>query len=156
MKGNEALIEKLNNLLARELTVVNQYMVEAELEANWGYEKLHEMEEKRARTEMKHAEKLIGRIIFLEGLPIVSKLEDMHIGSEVPKIINNDLAAEYDAVNRYNDAIKLADEVRDGSTRTLLESILNDEIDHVDELEAQRDQITQMGLANFLTTVTEE
>ena len=156
MKGNEKLIDYLNVLLARELTTINQYMVEAEMEANWDYEKLHEDQEKRAITEMKHAEKLIGRIIFLEGLPIVSKLNDMHIGRDVEKIVTNDLNLEYGTVEKYNEAIKLAAEVADNSTRDMLEDILNDEIAHVDELEAKRDQIAQMGLPNFLTTVTRE
>lgn len=156
MKGNDKLIETLNSLLARELTAISQYMVEAEMQDNWGYEKLHEDQEKRAITEMKHAEKLIGRIIFLEGRPVVSKLEDFHIGQDVEKIVNNDLGLELDAVKRYNDAIKLAGEVHDNSTRDLLEHILNDEIEHVDELEAKRDQIAQMGIQNFLTTVTEK
>jgi bacterioferritin len=156
MKGNKKLIDYLNVLLARELTTINQYMVEAEMEANWDYEKLHKDQEKRAVTEMKHAEKLIGRIIFLEGLPIVSKLNDMHIGRDVEKIVTNDLNLEYGTVEKYNEAIKLAAEVADNSTRDMLEDILNDEIAHVDELEAKRDQIAQMGLPNFLTTVTAE
>ena len=156
MKGNKKLIDYLNILLARELTTINQYMVEAEMEANWDYEKLHEDQEKRAVTEMKHAEKLIGRIIFLEGLPIVSKLNDMHIGRDVEKIVANDLNLEYGTVEKYNEGIKLAVEVADNSTRDMLEEILNDEIKHVDELEAKRDQIAQMGLPNFLTTVTTE
>jgi bacterioferritin len=156
MKGNDKLIEALNGLLARELTAISQYMVEAEMEDNWGYGKLHEDQEKRAVTEMKHAEKLIGRVIFMEGKPIVSKLEDFHIGQDVPQIVKNDLALELDAVKRYNDAIKLAVAVADNSTREMLESILNDEIEHVDELEAKRDQIAQMGVQNFLTTVTQK
>jgi bacterioferritin len=156
MKGNKKLIDYLNVLLARELTTINQYMVEAEMEANWDYQKLHEDQEKRAITEMKHAEKLIGRIIFLEGLPIVSKLNDMHIGRDVEKIVANDLNLEYGTVEKYNEGIKLAVEVADNSTRDMLEDILNDEIKHVDELEAKRDQIAQMGLPNFLTTVTSE
>ena len=156
MKGNDKLIEALNSLLALELTAISQYMVEAEEEANWGYEKLHEDQEKRAVTEMKHAEKLIGRVIFLEGRPIVSKLEDLHIGAEVTQIVNNDLALEYDAVRRYNEAIKLAVDVGDNSMRDLLENILNDDIVHVDQLEARGDEIAQMGIQNFLTTVTEE
>ncbi|MEM3101690.1 MAG: ferritin-like domain-containing protein, partial [Candidatus Nitrosotenuis sp.] len=85
MKGNPKLIETLNSLLSDELTAINQYMVHSEMCANWGYERLHKHFEQRAITEMKHAEKLIGRIIFLEGIPIVSKLREMHIGNEIPK-----------------------------------------------------------------------
>jgi bacterioferritin len=102
MKGDPKVIEILNTLLARELTVVSQYMVHAEICNNWGYDKLHETIQKRAVTEMKHAESLIGRIIFLEGIPIVSELEKMHIGAEVPKMFANDHKAELDAVKRYN------------------------------------------------------
>src|SRR5690242_975352 len=126
MKGNDALIESLNNLLAEELTAINQYMVEAEMEENWGYGKLHKGENHRAMVEMKHAEKLIERIIFLDGRPIVSRLEEINIGSDVPKMIDSDLNLEYAAVQRYNAAVKLAGEVGDNSTKTLLESILND------------------------------
>ena len=153
MKGNDALINTLNDLLARELTAVNQYMVEAEMLENWDYPKAHNMEMKRAIVEMKHAEKLIARIIFLEGQPIVSRLEQIRIGSDVPKMVDSDLALEIDAIKRYNEAVELATKVGDNSTKTLLEAILNDEIQHVDELEAQRDQIAQMGVQNFLTTI---
>lgn len=154
MKGNEALIEKLNGLLASELTAINQYMVHSEMFENWGYGKLHELEFKRAIVEMKHAEKLIERIIFLEGRPIVSRLEDIRIGSDVPKMIDSDLNLEHGAVKQYNEGVKLAGDVADNSTKTVLESILNDEIAHVDELEEQIDQMAQMGLQNYLTTVT--
>lgn len=153
MQGNAQLIDTLNSLLARELTAISQYMVESEMQENWGYGKLQALEKARAMTEMKHAEKLIERILFLEGRPIVNKLEDIRIGQDVPKIIEGDLNLEYDAIARYNAAVKQAAEVGDNSTKTLLESILNDEIDHVDELEVQRDQIAQMGVQNFLTTV---
>lgn len=156
MKGNDALIDKLNDLLARELTAINQYMVEAEMQENWDYQKLYKLEWERSMKEMKHAEWLIERILFLDGKPIVSRLEEIRIGQDVPEIIESDLSLEYDAIRRYNDAIKLATEVADNSTKTLLEKILNDEIQHVDELEAQRDQISQMGLQNYLTTVTAE
>lgn len=150
MKGNEKVIEKLNDLLADELTAISQYMVHSEMCANWGYEKLHEAIEKRAIDEMKHAEKLIGRVIFLEGKPIVSSLKPMHIGSEVEPQIKNDWNAEDGAVKSYNDGIRLAVEVGDNGTRELLESILGDEENHIDWLEAQLDQIKQMGIQNYL------
>jgi len=152
MKGNPELIDKLNGLLARELTAINQYFVEAEMYENWDLAKLSKEERMRAITEMKHAEKLIERIIFLEGHPIVNKLEEIRIGADAPNIIRNDLELEYDAVRRYNEAIEVAQKAADNSTKTLLEGILNDEIDHVDQLEAFQDQIAQMGLPNFLTT----
>ena len=87
MKGNQKVIETLNSLLARELTVVSQYMVHAEMCDNWGYGKLHDMIQNRAKVEMKHAEKLIGRIIFLEGFPVVSELQKMHIGKDIPTTV---------------------------------------------------------------------
>jgi bacterioferritin len=150
MKGNEKIIECLNDLLADELTAINQYMVHSEMCDDWGYGKLHEAVEERAITEMRHAEKLIGRIIFLEGRPVVSKLKDLHIGADIEGQLRNDLTSEYGAVAGYNAGVQLAVEVGDNGTRAILESILGDEEDHVDWLEAQLDQIEQMGIANYL------
>lgn len=151
MKGNVQLLKALNGLLADELGAINQYMVHAEMVENWGYMKLGKMIQSRAVTEMKHAEKLIGRILFLEGTPVVSKLSDIHIGADVPKQFNNDLDAEMGAVKSYNAAIKLAQEVADNATKELLDAILKDEDAHVDEIEAQQDQIKQMGLPQYLS-----
>jgi bacterioferritin len=151
MKGNAQLLKALNGLLADELGAINQYMVHAEMVENWGYMKLGKMIQSRAITEMKHAEKLIGRILFLEGIPIVSKLSDIHIGAEVPKQFDNDHAAEIGAVKSYNEAIKLAADVSDNATKEMLDSILKDEDGHVDEIEAQQDQIRQMGLPQYLS-----
>ena len=150
MKGNEKIIETLNHLLADELTAINQYMVHSEMCANWMYERLHEAVEKRAITEMKHAEKLIARLLFLEGTPVVSTLNPVHIGSNVEEQLKHDLSAEVDAVKAYNTGIRLAVEVGDNGSRELLESILKDEEDHVDWIEAQLDQISQMGLGDYL------
>ncbi len=150
MKGNPKIIERLNALLADELTATNQYIVHSEMCANWGYDKLHKLVEKRAIDEMKHAERLIARILFLEGLPVVSKLNNIHIGAEVPAHFTNDREAELGAVQGYNDGIRLAVEIGDNGTRELLESILKDEEDHVDWLEAQLDQIKQMGAQIYL------
>lgn len=152
MKGNDKLLSTLNSLLADELTAVNQYMVHSEMCANWGYEKLHKHFEKRAIDEMKHAEKLIGRILFLEGMPVVSDLRKIHIGDGVPAQLKNDHGAESDAVKAYNDAIILAGEVKDYATRDILQNILNDEDRHVDEIEELQDQISHMTLGVFLTT----
>lgn len=154
MKGNAQLLKALNGLLADELGAINQYMVHAEMVENWGYMKLGKMIQSRAVTEMKHAEKLIGRILFLEGIPIVSKLSDIHIGADVPKQFNNDHEAEIGAVKSYNAAIKLAADVSDNATKELLDSILKDEDGHVDEIEAQQDQIKQMGLPQYLSNQT--
>lgn len=150
MKGNDKIIETLNVLLADELTAINQYMVHSEMCKNWGYAELHEAIEKRAITEMKHAEMHIGRIIFLEGRPLVSVLNPMHIGATVLEQLRSDLGAEQGAVKAYNDAVKLAVEAGDNGTRAMLESILKDEEEHLDWLETQLDQIEQIGIQNYL------
>ncbi|TEU12676.1 MAG: bacterioferritin [Anaerolineales bacterium] len=150
MKGNEKVIERLNSRLADELTAINQYMVHSEMCTNWGYDRLHEAIEKRAIEEMRHAEKLIARILFLEGEPIVSRLSEIKIGSEVEAQHTNDWAAEEAAIKAYNEDIHLAVEVGDNGTRELLEAILTDEEEHIDWIEAQLDQIKQMGIQNYL------
>jgi bacterioferritin len=150
MKGNDRMIERLNAMLADELTAINQYMVQSEMCANWGYEKLHKAAEKRAIQEMKHAEALIGRLLFLEGTPIVSKLNKINIGGDVETQHKNDWAAEEGAVKAYNEAVRLAVEVGDNGSRELLESILKDEEEHIDWIEAQLDQIKQMGVQTYL------
>ncbi len=150
MKGNDRIIARLNDLLADELTAINQYMVHSEMCDNWGYEKLHKAFEKRAVDEMKHAERLIARVLFLEGTPIVSKLNKINIGAEVETQHANDLKSEQGAIQAYNESINLAVQVGDNGTRELLEHILKDEEAHIDWIEAQLDQITQMGLQNYL------
>lgn len=150
MKGNKKVIAKLNDLLADELTAINQYIVHSEMCENWQYERLHKADEKRAIDEMKHAEKLIARILFLDGSPTVSKLKEIRIGADVEEQHKNDLQSEYGAVKSYNDGIRLTTELADNGTRELLEDILKEEEDHVDWLEAQLDQIKQMGSQNYL------
>ena len=151
MKGNTKVIEKLNSLLADELTAISQYMVQAEMCANWGYKHLSETIEKRAVDEMKHAEKHIERIIFLEEKPIVSELNKLHIGETVEAFHKNDWDAENGAIQAYNDGIKLATEMSDNGTREMLESILRDEENHIDWIETQFDQIKQMGIQVYLS-----
>jgi bacterioferritin len=151
MKGNSAIIDQLNLLLADELTAINQYMVHSEMCANWGYERLHSAVEARAITEMKHAEKLIARIIYFEGAPVVNNLNKIHIGAAVDAQIRNELESEVGAVQMYNAAIELCVQHRDNGTREMLEEILEDEETHVDWLEAQLDQIQQMGMENYLS-----
>jgi bacterioferritin len=151
MKGNEKLLETLNSLLSDELTAINQYMVHSEMSANWGYEKLHKHFEKQAFDEMKHAEKLIGRILFLEGTPIVSKLGRMSIGADASKQLASDHALELAANQAYNKAIKLAGDVNDFATREMLEHILQEEDAHIDRIEALQDQIGHMTLPLFLS-----
>lgn len=151
MKGNERVLATLNELLADELTAISQYMVHAEMCENWGYSRLHKAIEKQAIDEMHHAEWLIARIIFLEGSPVVSKLNPMKIGTSVPEIIGHDEEAELGAVRAYNAGIRLGHEVDDQATVDLLTEILKMEEGHVDWGEAQRDQIAQMGLENYLS-----
>ena len=151
MKGNEQIFALLNSRLAEELTAVNQYIVHSEMCANWGYDKLHDAVEKRAITEMKHAEKIISRLLFLEGIPIVSVLNPLYIGDNVEKQLHNDLIAEHDAVKVYADSIKQSAEIGDYGTYELFKSILVDEEDHVDWIEEQLDQIKQMGIQIYLS-----
>jgi len=151
MQGNERVLATLNELLADELTAINQYMVHAEMCDNWGYEELNNTVEARAIAEMKHAEKLIARILFFEGRPVVSNLNPMHIGPDVPAQLQSDWKAERDAIGAYNEGIRLAVEVGDNGTRELLESILVEEEEHIDWIEAQQDQIAQMGIENYLS-----
>lgn len=151
MRGNEKLIAVLNERLADELTAINQYMVHSEMCENWGYNKLHLAIRKQAMDEMHHAEWLIERIIFLDGLPSVSKLNVIKIGKTVPEMISNDNNDEQDAVRTYNAAIKLSREVGDESTLDLLTKILKMEEGHLDWAEIQNSQIQQMGLENYLT-----
>ncbi len=150
MKGNPKVIKKLNDLLADELTAINQYMVHSEMCDNWGYGKLHQKIEKRAIDEMKHAEKLIARIIFFDGAPTVSKLNKINIGKDVESQLKDDWTAEQEAIQHYNDAIKLAVECADNGTREILEDILEEEEAHIDWIEAQLDQIKQVSIQNYL------
>jgi len=156
MKSNAKMLQVLNQLLADELTAINQYMVHAEMCSHWGYGKLHGAIEKQAIDEMHHAEWLIGRIIFLEGVPQVSKLNPMMIGTTVPEIVGNDQEAEVGAVKAYNAGIRLAHEGDDQSTADLLTKILKMEEGHVEWAEKQRAQIDQMGLESYLSDQTGE
>jgi bacterioferritin len=154
MKGNAKLLTTLNHLLADELTAISQYMVHSEMCESWGYGKLHKAIEGQAMDEMHHAEWLIQRIIFLEGSPVVSKLNPMKIGAAVADMIGNDHGAEAGAIEAYNDGIRLAREVGDHGSADLLTKILKMEEGHLDWAEEQRDQITQMGLENYLANQT--
>lgn len=151
MKGHERIIENLNDLLRDELTAINQYFVHAEMCDNWGYEKLHKLVEKRAIDEMRHAEKLIQRILFLEGIPIVSELNRINIGSVVEDQLRKDLNAEEHCIQMYNEGIRLCTELNDGGTKDMLENIVVEEEKHVDWLDAQLTQIGQMGIQNYLS-----
>ena len=155
MKGNDKIIAVLNDFLSDELTAISQYIVHSEMCANWGYDKLHEVAEKRAIDEMKHAEKLIARILFLEGVPVVSSLKKMNIGASVEAQHKNDWEAESGAIKAYNDGIRLCLELGDNGSRELIDGNLKDEEAHLDWLESQLDQIKQMGIQNYLLGQTE-
>jgi bacterioferritin len=150
MKGNEKVLAVLNAFLADELTAISQYMVHSEMCADWDYGKLHESVEKRAIEEMKHAEKLIGRILFLDGKPVVSQLNKISIGATVEEQLRNDAAAETGAIKAYNEGIRICLEAGDSGSRELIEHNVEDEEKHLDWLEAQVEQISQMGLQNYL------
>jgi bacterioferritin len=155
MKGNQKLLAVLNDRLADELTAINQYMVHSEMCENWGYGKLHLAIRKQAMDEMHHAEWLIERIIFLDGTPTVSKLNDIKIGKTVVEMIQNDDLDELDAVRTYNEAIILAREVADEGSVELLTKILKMEEGHVDWADIQHAQIAQMGIENYLVNQAE-
>lgn len=150
MKGNAKLIDALNERLAEELGAINQYFVHGEMCEDWGYDSLHQAIKQRSIQEMKHAEKLIERILFLEGRPIVSKLGPISIGKKIEEMHQKDWAAEDDAIKKYNETIRLAAEVGDNGTKTMLEAILKDEESHIDWLEEQKEQIEQMGIQCYL------
>ena len=150
MQGNPKVVAALNEALQEELLAINQYFVHAEMAENWHYGHLTEPIRQRSIAEMKHAERLIERILYLEGRPIVSKLNEIRIGSNVPDMHASDLALEVDAVRQYNESIRICMDLKDDGSKELLESILADEEDHVDWLEAQIEQIEQTGRENYL------
>ena len=150
MKGNQEIIKRLNVLLADELTAIGQYMVHSEMCANWRYGKLHDAIKARAIGEMKHAEKLIERILFLEGDPDVSGMQKVVIGNDVEEQFKNDRDAETVADKAYNDGIRLCYELGDNGTLELLKSILTDEEKHLDWLETQIGLIKEIGNKNYL------
>jgi bacterioferritin len=150
MKGNAKLIEALNEILTGELTAINQYFVHAKMCENWGYHRLAHKDREESMGEMKHADRLIERILFLEGVPNVQRLDKVRVGETVAEQLKLDLKLEEVAIPRLNKAIALAVEVGDNTTRDLLEDILESEEDHVDWLESQLELIRQVGEQNYL------
>ncbi len=150
MKGNSTVIELLNEVLKAELTAISQYFLHAEMMENWGYERLSGRTKKEAIDEMKHAEMLIERILFLEGTPRMDELFPFRIGQNVRSQIENDLALELEAVDRLNRAIAAAAAAGDNGSRELFEKILDDEEEHVDFLQAQLHLIGEVGPAKYL------
>ncbi len=150
MKGDQKVINELNFILKDELTAVSQYMVHSEMCSNWGYKTLSLLMKMRAIAEMKHAEALIERIIFLDGLPELSDLNTLHIGKDVLSMHENDHDAEEGAIETYNDAIAACVAASDNGTRKLLEQHLSDEEAHIDIIESHLAMIEQMGIENYL------
>lgn len=152
MKGQPEVLSALNEALAEEIAAINQYFLHAEMCESWGYEKLGGMIKKESIDEMKHAESLMERILFLEGMPALGKVQ-MNIGHTVPDLLINDLKLETGAVQMYNRLIQAAIKADDQGTAELLKQILKDEERHVDEIETQLDLIKGLGLENYLTTL---
>src|SRR5262245_55804142 len=150
MKGDPRIIDALNNALTIELTAINQYFVQAKMCRNWGFEKLATKHYEESIGEMKHAEKLIDRIIFLEGVPEIARYDVIRVGVDVKEQLENDLALETRGVNTYNEAITLAMQVKDNGSRDLMNEILIDSEEHVDWLESQLHLIQTVGLENYL------
>jgi bacterioferritin len=151
VKGDSKVIALLNEALKAELTAINQYFLHAEMCANWGYYRLAGITRKESIEEMVHAEKLMERILFLDGSPNMSDLFKINVGQDVAQQFKNDVQLEYNAVKRLNDGIALCTELMDDGSRKLLESILLDEEHHIDMLEAQLHAIDEMGIKNYLT-----
>jgi len=150
MKGNPKVLQELNKALREELTAINQYFVHAEMCENWGYHKLSGYIKKQSIGEMKHAEALLERILFLEGAPAMEPLK-LTLGDSVKQMIEHDLKLELSAVQQYNQAIRVATELGDNGSRDLLVVLLKDEEGHADWLEAQLHQIEEMGYERYLT-----
>jgi len=149
MKGNPKVIEVLNQALREELTAINQYFIHAEMCENFGYERLSKYIKKQSIGEMKHAESLIERILFLDGIPSMEPMA-LNVGQTVKQMIENDLALELNAVDMYNKAVNVARTENDNGSRELLEKLVMDEEEHVDFLEAQMHQMKEMGYERYL------
>ena len=150
MKGKPEVIEILSKMLKEELGALNQYMLHAEMQNNWGYKRLYAGTKKQAIGEMKHAEELIERILFLEGMPNLAELPKLNIGKDVKQQLANDLTLEKSAVAEYNAAVATARKAGDHVSADLLDELLHDEEEHVDHLETQLGLIEQLGLENYL------
>jgi bacterioferritin len=150
MRGHEQVITLLNDVLTAELTAINQYFIHARMCENWGYERLWKKLREESIGEMRDADHLIARILYLEGVPNVQRLGKVNVGQTVPEQLNLDLEIERDAIRRLNDGIELARSLGDNGSRELLEDILKGEEEHANWIEAQLNLIAQMGEANYL------
>ncbi|MCB1020979.1 MAG: bacterioferritin [Bryobacterales bacterium] len=151
MKGNPKIIERLNETLRAEFTAIHQYFIHAEMQENWGYGKLGDFIKKQSIDEMKHAEKLIERILYLDGVPDMGSLNPMKVGTDVKSQLEYDLELEVEAVGQLNSAIEDAIAAKDNGSRELFALILVDEEEHIDWLEAQMQAIEDMGLGTYLS-----
>jgi bacterioferritin len=151
MKGKQPVLDVLSKMLKEELGAISQYFLHAEMCENWGYERLSDLIKKQSIGEMKHAEILIERILFLEGLPNMGDLPKLNIGKTVKEQLKNDLDLEVSAVAEYNEAVAACQEAGDNATADLLKELLKDEEEHVDFLETQLGLIKDLGLENYLT-----
>ena len=151
MQGNAQVIDALNRALTIELTAINQYFCQAKMCQNWGFLKLYQKHYHESIGEMKHAEKLIERILFLEGVPEIARYDTIRVGADVKEQFENDLQLELGGVYQYNAAIELCTQLRDHGTREILEPILSESEEHVDWLETQLNLIATVGLQNYLT-----
>jgi len=156
MKGNDEIIQLLNDVLCAELTAVNQYFIHARMCMNWRYQRLAELVRKESIEEMRHAQEVIDRILYFDGQPNMQKYMKIDVGKTVHEQFQNDLQLEYDAVSRLNAGIEQARAKGDNGTRSLLEKILADEEEHIDWLEAQLQQIQDMGVQNYLAQQIED
>ena len=156
MKGKPEVIEILSKMLKEELGALNQYMMHAEMQNNWGFTRLYKETKKQSIGEMKHAEELMERILFLEGTPNLADLPKLNIGKDVKQQLTNDLSLEKNAVAEYNAAVAAARKAGDNVSAALLEELLHDEEDHVDHLETQLGLIGQLGLENYLAQQLKE
>ena len=156
MKGKPEVLKALQDMLGEELGALNQYFLHGEMCENWGYELLSKRIKKLSITEMKHAEELIERLLFLEGAPNLSELPKLNIGKDVKQQLENDLALELGAVTDYNEAIATCRKAGDNGTADFLKGILADEEGHVDFFEEQLGLIGQLGMQNYLAQQLKE
>ncbi|MDH1469289.1 bacterioferritin [Shewanella sp. GD03713] len=156
MKGHPKVVGQLNRVLTCELTAINQYFLHARMFKHWGLEKLNHVEYKKSIQDMKHADKLIERVLFLEGLPNLQQLEKLRIGEHTQEMLDCDLAMVQEQLILLRDAISLCEAEQDYVSRDLLEDILEDEEEHLDWLESQQELISLTGIQNYLQSQISE